>query len=178
MEYTRQRHFPPGAPPTQGAHVEPGKGPGPRPAGEASAPRGTGRLRERRKEKGDCGELQLAVCKRKYEGAELRYSRPKPAAVNANSLAYEPFGRPPHQPGPLLATAVCVGPVSGGGAVAGTLHAGTWHSQSASPARQPGTRPGPPAGVQAGRGSLTPVPLGHYLRPSERHPPEEAPEIS
>ena len=88
-----------------------------------------------------------------------------------------PFGRPPHQPGPLLATAVCVGPVSGGGAVAGTLHAGTWHSQSASPARQPGTRPGPPAGVQAGRGSLTPVPLGHYLRPSERHPPEEAPEI-
>ena len=88
-----------------------------------------------------------------------------------------PFGRPPHQPGPLLATAVCVGPVSGGGAVAGTLHAGTWHSQSASPARQPGTRPGPPAGVQAGRGSLTPVPLGHYLRPSERHPPEEAPEM-
>ena len=31
------------------------------------------------------------------------------------------------------------------GAVAGTLHAGTWHSQSASPARQPGTRPGLPA---------------------------------
>ena len=59
----------------------------------------------------------------------------------------------------------------------GGWHAGTWHSQSASPARQPGTRPGPPAGVQAGRGSLTPVPLGHYLRPSERHPPEEAPEI-
>ena len=51
----------------------------------------------------------------------------------------------------------------------GGWHAGTWHSQSASPARQPGTRPGPPAGVQAGRGSLTPVPLGHYLRPSERH---------
>ena len=25
------------------------------------------------------------------------------------------------------------------------------------------------------RSSLTPVPLGHYLRPSERHPPEEAP---
>ena len=63
----------------------------------------------------------------------------------------------------------------------GGWHAGTststWHSQSASPTRQPGTRPGPPAGVQAGRGSLTPVPLGHYLRPSERHPPEEAPEI-
>ena len=27
------------------------------------------------------------------------------------------------------------------------------------------------------RSSLPPVPLGHYLRPSERHPPEEAPEI-
>ena len=51
-------------------------------AGEARAPRGAGRLRERRKEKGDSGELQLAVCKRKYEGAELRYSRPKPAAAN------------------------------------------------------------------------------------------------
>ena len=37
---------------------------------------------------------------------------------------------------------------------------------------QPGTRPGPPAGVEAGRRSLTPVPLGPYLRPSERHPPE------
>ena len=24
---------------------------------------------------------------------------------------------------------------------------------------------------------MPPVPLGHYLRPSERHPPEEAPEI-
>ena len=33
----------------------------------------------------------LAVCKRKYEGAELRYGRPKPAAANANSLAYEEF---------------------------------------------------------------------------------------
>ena len=44
---------------------------------------------------------------------------------------------------------------------------------------QPGTRPGPPAGVRvrAGRSSLAPVSLGHYLRPSERHPPEEAPEI-
>lgn len=42
---------------------------------------------------------------------------------------------------------------------------------------QPGTRPGPPAGVEAGRRSLTPVPLGPYLRPSERHPPEEAPGI-
>ena len=42
---------------------------------------------------------------------------------------------------------------------------------------QPDTRPGPPAGVEAGRRSLTPVPLGPYLRPSERHPPEEAPEI-
>ena len=29
------------------------------------------------------------VCKRKYEGAELRYGRPKPAAANANSLAHE-----------------------------------------------------------------------------------------
>ena len=52
--------------------------------------RGAGRLRERRKEKGDYGELQLAVCKRKYEGAEPRHGRPKPAAANANQLAYEP----------------------------------------------------------------------------------------
>ena len=41
-----------------------------------------------KEEKGNYGELQLAVCKRKYEGAELRYSRPKPAAVNANSLSF------------------------------------------------------------------------------------------
>ena len=46
-----------------------------------------------------------------------------------------PFGRPPHQPGPLLATAVCVGPVSGGGAVAGTLALGT-----ASQPVQPGSQ--------------------------------------
>ena len=81
---TRQRH-PPGAAPTQGAHAEPGRERGPGPptrAGEARAPRGAGRLRERRKEKGDCGELQLAVCKRKYEGAELRHGRPKPAAAS------------------------------------------------------------------------------------------------
>ena len=70
--------------------MEPGKGPGLPPAGEASAPRGTGRLRERRKEKGDYGELQLAVCKRKYEGAEVRHGGPKPAAANANQLAYGP----------------------------------------------------------------------------------------
>ena len=82
---------PPGTTPTHGAHAEPGRERGPGPptrAGEARAPRGAGRLRERRKEKGDYGELQLAVCKRKYEGAELRYSRPKPAAVNANSLSF------------------------------------------------------------------------------------------
>ena len=41
-------------------------------------------------ENAHCGELQLAVCKRKYEGAELRHGRPKPAAANANSLAYGP----------------------------------------------------------------------------------------
>ena len=71
------------------------------------------------------------------------------------------LGRPPLS-GALTATAAWLGPpVSGGGGVA----------------TGPGTRPGPPAGVEAGRRSLTPVPLGPYLRPSERHPPEEAPEL-
>ena len=85
----------PGATPTQGAHAESererGLAPGP---GRRSArpPKGAGRLRERRK--GKKREITvrrwlLAVCKRKYEGAELRYGRPKPAAANANSLAHE-----------------------------------------------------------------------------------------
>ena len=72
--------------------MEPGRkgglAPDPGPAKRAP-PRGAGRLRERRKEKGDYGELQLAVCKRKYEGAEVRHGGPKPAAANANHLAYE-----------------------------------------------------------------------------------------
>ena len=45
-----------------------------------------------------------------------------------------------------------------------------WHSQTLDLVHQPGWS-------EAGRRSLTPVPLGPYLRPSERHPPEEAPEI-
>ena len=80
---------------TRGAGAGKGAWP-PTRTGEARAPRGAGRLRERRKEKGDYGELQLAVCKRKDEGAELRYSRPKPAAVNANSLSFTS----PHTPAP------------------------------------------------------------------------------
>ena len=94
---TRQRSPPGGYPPTHGAHAEPGRerGPGPRPGPVRRAPpegRGVygrgGRKREIAVRRG-----LPAVCKRKYEGAELRYGRPKPAAANANPLAHE-FGGP------------------------------------------------------------------------------------
>ena len=69
---------------TRGAEAERGLGPEPGPATRALPKRGGASTGEE-KEKGDYGELQLAVCKRKYEGAELRHGRPKPAAANANS---------------------------------------------------------------------------------------------
>ena len=87
----RQRH-PPGGDPhswrTRGAEAERGLGPEPGPARRALPKRGGASTGEE-KEKGDYGELQLAVCKRKYEGAEVRHGGPKPAAANANHLAYE-----------------------------------------------------------------------------------------
>ena len=80
---TRQRH-PPGGDPhsrsTHGAGARKGAW-APIRAGEArAASEGRGVYgRGEKKEKGDCGELQLAVCKRK-------------AAANANQLAYEGGG--------------------------------------------------------------------------------------
>ena len=92
----RQRH-PPGGDPhswrTRGAEAERGLGPEPGPATRALPKRGGASTGEE-KEKGDYGELQLAVCKRKYEGAEVRHGGPKPAAANANHLAYEPSPSP------------------------------------------------------------------------------------
>ena len=73
---------------TRGAEAERGLGPEPGPATRALPKRGGASTGEE-KEKGDYGELQLAVCKRKYEGAEVRHGGPKPAAANANHLAYE-----------------------------------------------------------------------------------------
>ena len=79
----------PGATPTPGQHAEPrGKGASPWiRTGEARAREGRGVYGKEKEEKGNYGELQLAVCKRKYEGAELRHGRPKPAAANANSFS-------------------------------------------------------------------------------------------
>ena len=59
------------------------------------------------------------------------------------------------------------------GARGGRLIVYTLHATLASPL------PAPPSRHRVAQStSLTPVPLGHYLRPSERHPPEEASEIT
>ena len=72
------------------------------------------------------------------------------------------FGRPPLS-GALSATA-WLWPVSGGGGVA-ARHP-TWSTSRSRSGKE----------VVNARRSRN-VPLGPYLRPSERHPPEEAPEI-
>ena len=96
----KNKTAPPGRPPLQ-VHMRNRGGKGaypPTQAGEARAPLEGRGVYGRKREKGNYGELQLAVCKRKYEGAELRHGRPKPAAANANSLAYELGPQVPPRP--------------------------------------------------------------------------------
>ena len=78
-----------------------------------------------------------------------------------------PFGRPPRS----IAPAGWLGPAAlwaarGRGRRGAGAQGHSWHL------------PCPTCPCGSRRSSLPPVPLGHYLRPSERHPPEEAPEIS